>query len=229
MNDFARRLVAERRHTRLQNPSVPYDRRYSHDMRSPMEHMMHESEYEDSRRGVKGTGRYGIGGSMYRGDRYGDSYDRRDYADYGDYRDRRDYNDYGRDYTERGNRDYDDYRDYGASEDVSLSHQEIKKWAEKLRNADGTDGAHFTKEEVRKIGERIGVRYDRFSEADLCMATNMLYSDYSEVLRPLISSDKEAMIYVKLGKAFLEDKDAPKGSEKLAMYYYAIVDDENGR
>jgi hypothetical protein len=212
MNDFARRLVTDRRYTKLQNPSMPpYDMRYNHDMAQEREHM-HQSQYDDDgRRGVKGTGRYGIGGSMYRGDRYSD------------------YRDYGRDYTERDNRDYADYRDYGASEDISLTHQELKRWADKLRNADGTDGAHFTKEDVRKTAERVGVRYDHFSEADLCMATNMLYSDFSEVLRPLIPSDKEAMIYVKMGKAFLEDKDAPKGSEKLAMYYFCIVDDENAR
>lgn len=202
MNDFARRMVADRRYTKSANPPG-YDRRYNHDMRRP-EHM---SRYEDDgRRGVKYTGRYGIGGSMYHGDRY------------------REYPDYGEDYGE-----YDGYDDGGASEEVSLTQRELKRWADKLRNADGTDGAHFTKDEVRKTAERVGARYDRYSEDDLWMAANMMYSDYSEVLRPILPSDTEAMTYVKLGKAFLEDKDAPHGSEKLAMYYFCIVDDENAR
>lgn len=120
--------------------------------------------------------------------------------------------------------DDDDYEE--AEEDVALSHKELKKWEQELHNADGTMGAHFGKEEVRKVAEHIGVKYDHYEEADLFMATNMLYSDYSEVLRPMIPSDKEVMVYVKLGRAFLEDKDGRKGAEKLAMYYYSIVYEE---
>ena len=34
------------------------------------------------------------------------------------------------------------------------------------------------------------------------------------------------MIYTKLGKAWLEDEDAPEGSEKLALYFRCIACDE---
>lgn len=121
--------------------------------------------------------------------------------------------------------DDDDYVE-DAEEDVALSHKELKKWEQELHNADGTQGAHFSREAVRRTAEHIGVMYEHYDEADLCMATNMLYSDYSEVLRPMIPSDKEAMVYVKLAKAFLEDEDGRRGAEKLAMYYYAIVYEE---
>ena len=65
-----------------------------------------------------------------------------------------------------------------------------------------------------------------YTEDDLCMAANMLYSDYCEVLKPYISREpeKEADFYVKMAKAFLDDEDAPDGSAKLAMYYFCIAD-----
>lgn len=60
----------------------------------------------------------------------------------------------------------------------------------------------------------------------LKMAANMLYSDLCEALRVVIPKDREAMMYAKMARYWLEDEDGPKGSEKLALYYYCIVDDE---
>lgn len=56
------------------------------------------------------------------------------------------------------------------------------------------------------------------------MTANMLYSDLCEALRPLVPKEKEAMVYAKMAKAWLEDDDGPEGSEKLALYFYCIVD-----
>lgn len=52
----------------------------------------------------------------------------------------------------------------------------------------------------------------------------MLYSDLCEALRALIPRDKEAMIYTKMARYWLEDEDGPQDLEKLALYYYCIVD-----
>lgn len=71
---------------------------------------------------------------------------------------------------------------------------------------------------------KLGYKND---EKALCLTTNMLYSDYCEVLRGYLPTDKELYVYVALAKAFLDDEDAAvDGDEKLAAYYYAIVKGE---
>lgn len=155
-------------------------------------------DYEnDYRQGVRGTGRYGMGGSMYRG--------RRDYNDYEDYR--RDYNDYG--------------------EELKLHKKDIEKWEHKLKNADGTTGKHFSDERILNEARKLNINFDKYSEEDLVMTANMLYSDYCDVFKNIIGQEREPLVYTKMAHAFLHDKDANvKGKEKLAMYYYCIVDDE---
>lgn len=117
--------------------------------------------------------------------------------------------------------------DYGYGYDYSrgarLTKEDMREWKRRLRNVDGSVGEHFTKEQLTRYAEQMGVRYDGYSESDLCMTANMLYSDYAEALRPYIPADKEAAVYVRMAKAFLEDEDAPEGSEKLALYYWGVV------
>lgn len=171
----------------------------------------------DGRQGVRGTGRYGIGGSRY--------YGRHDYSD-------RDYDrerEYDRDDDYRRDREYRDYnydpRDYATSggTDMRLTKDDMRSWKRMMRNADGTIGEHFDHEQISRVADQVGARYNGYDENELCMTANMIYSDYGEVLRAYIPKDKEATIYTKLAKAFLEDEDAPQGSEKLALYYYCIV------
>ena len=165
------------------------------DFRGTMEY---RGEIEhDGRRGVYGTGRYGVGG--------------RDHGE--DYR----YRDYGEDY--RGN-------DYGEGEEMKLKKSDMKKWKKKLKNSDGSDGEHFNAEQIHEVAHHVGAKFDEYDEADLCMTANMLYSDLGEAIRSLIPREKEAMIYAKMARYWLEDEDGPKGSEKLALYYYCIVDGE---
>jgi hypothetical protein len=76
--------------------------------------------------------------------------------------------------------------------------------------------------------KHMGGDMEGYTEDDLCMAANMLYSDYCEVLRPYISREpeKEADFYLRMAKAFLDDEDAPDGSAKLAMYFFCIADSD---
>lgn len=205
MNDLARRLVMDKRmrgrdyrgygydghkgeyygeihgdYARSRNSRGQYTRDYSDD------------NYEmDGRRGVKGTGYYGIGGRGYDGN------------------------------------DYPRMRDgHHESEELHLTKSDIKEWKRNMENADGTLGEHFDGEKVKQMAEKLGVRYRGYDEKELCLVTNMLYSDFCEALRGVIPPEKELMVYVKLAKAWLEDEDAPEGSEKLALYYYCIVDCE---
>ncbi len=182
----------------------------------------------DGRQGVKGTGRYGRGGSMYRDRGYDDDYDYDEtYEEPYDY----DY-DYAMRDGRRGvrgsrrDRGYDDY-DYADEEDMHLSKREMQEWKRSMKNADGTMGEHYRLEEIMPMAEKMGVKFEEFDEKEFCLAVNMMYSDYCKAMRESVAlpPDKELMTYIKLAKAWLEDEDAPEGSEKLALYYRCIVDD----
>lgn len=178
-----------------------------------------DMEYTDGRRGVKGTGRYGIGGSRYYGDRArerdycGEEWEDDDMYDY-------DYEDYARG-GRRGR------RDGHHEEDLHLTKRDIQDWKRKMQNADGSIGEHFDGQRIKEMAERLGIKYKDFDEKELCLTVNMLYSDYCEALKGVIPPEKELMVYVKLAKAFLEDDDFDgDGSEKLALYYYCIADSD---
>ena len=154
----------------------------------------------------------------------------------------RDYERDRRDYTNRGRKDYaddeiDEYEDHrrgsrdrrtrgDRGESMRLSKFDIMRWCRMLKNADGTTGKHFSIEDVEQAARQLSIHFDEFSEAELCMTMNMLYSDLCEVNRPYVSPDREAHYYAKLAQAWLEDDDGPGPSEKLALYFYCISDDE---
>jgi hypothetical protein len=164
-----------------------------------------EPEYPqetDGRRGVKGTGPYGIGGRLHSRAR-------------------------GRDYDDEDYEMYDDYEMDG-HEPMKLPKKDMMKWKRQLENADGSHGEHFNMQQIMGIASQMGLKWDGYDEKDLCMTANMLYSDFCEVLKSIIPQDKEVLACVKMAQAWLEDPDAPvDGSEKLALYYYCIVSDED--
>lgn len=235
MNDYARSRIMMRDYARQGGNRRGGGRDYAGGMyRGTMDY---EGDYamrgRDGRQGVKGTGRYGIGGSRYYG-RDRSEYPMMDYARGGNRRDRdyNDYNDYGEydDYADYGYDDYRDYRgmrDYGDDKPEKLKKKDLHEWKRKLQNADGTIGEHFDANHIMSTAERMGIRYNGYDEKELVMVANMLYSDYCDALKPYIPMDKEVMAYTKLAKAWLEDEDAPEGSEKLALYYKCIVDGED--
>lgn len=110
--------------------------------------------------------------------------------------------------------------------DVRLSNAELSHWEHMLRNADGTKGKHFDMHHVNEAASKMGIRFDSYSEKEFCMTMNMLYSDFCEVCRSHVSPEKEAHYYAKMAQAWLEDDDGPAPSEKLALYYYCIVADD---
>ena len=214
MNDYRR---SERRDYRRDYDEDNYRRDYrgedyrmDGDYRGTIEYRG-DMEYgeEDGRRGVKGTGRYGIGGSRYYPDRSS-----------------------GRDYHHEEMYDDEDYRRYGydrtSEGELHLSKKDMTEWKRNMVNADGSLGEHFDGQRIKEMAERLGIKYKGYDEKELCLVTNMLYSDYCEALKGVIPPEKELMTYVKLAKAWLEDEDAPEGSEKLALYYYDVIcDDED--
>lgn len=157
---------------------------------------------EDGRRGVRGSGR---------------GRDRADY-DERDYEDRRDRRDYG---------DYEDERDYDDGHyEMRLTKSDMKHWKHKLHNADGTRGEHYDMQQIMQAAEKLGIKFHEFDEKEFCITVNMMYSDYCKVLKKHVSPEKELIVCAELAKAFLEDDDGPEASEKLALYYYCIANNE---
>lgn len=165
---------------------------------------------------------------------------RRDYRR-GGRMDRRDYESTTREYGHgpedsrdyRRMRDYEDERDYrrdyedGHDVPLELSKSDIYEWKHAMKNADGSKGGHYDLQQVVQAADKIGVHFKDFDEKELCITTNMLYSDYCTVLAKYIPHEKMLTACVELAKAFLEDEDAPAGSEKLALYYHCIVCSES--
>ena len=130
-----------------------------------------------------------------------------------------DYNTYDR----RGNRDYnyDGRRDYD-SEDYRLTPREIHEWESSLVNPDGTRGGKFSVDQIRQIAQQHGIKFDEFSPELLTAVTNAVYSDYDEVVHGDLG------MYVKMGEAFLCDKDFDgTPEEKAYLYYTAIASQED--
>lgn len=132
-----------------------------------------------------------------------------------------------RHYPRRDRAPYDEEYDYADDDKLKLTKTEMREWKEDLMNADGTHGAHFTQEQIMQAMQALGLQPRGYTEKELCLTANMLYSDYCKVFEQFIPRDKEAMVYVKMAKAFLDDPDASvKGGEKLAAYYFAVVEDD---
>ena len=154
------------------------------------------------------------------GERMSESgYRGRDYDDYP-----RHHHDHDYDYEyDRHERRHKAERHHKKGE-LRLTKADIKHWKHMLKNGDGSTGEHFTMEHMREVIHHIGANFEEYDEMELCMTANMLYSDLCEALRPMVPKEKEAMVYANMAKDWLEDDDGPEGSEKLALYYYCIVD-----
>lgn len=218
MNPIAKRMLMERL-------DGEHRERYERDERR----MRDYEDYERDERARDSRGRFRRDRSMPR-DYRGWIVEERDgrYDDgRGEYRRGADYREDGRrDYAEGYERDerYGEYRrDYHDDEPLKIKERDAKEWEHRLKNADGTSGIKFSKEQVRAIATQEGVKFDKFSEEDLYLTSNMMYSDYCIVARKYGVDRPD--FYVCMAKAFLCDADFDgEPSEKLAMYYYCIVD-----
>lgn len=85
---------------------------------------------------------------------------------------------------------------------------------EKMQNQDGTMGGHWTVDQTNSVARSSGITFTNFNEYDFNYVMNMIYSDYYGV----VSNDVNT--YCKLAKAFLMDKDAPRG--KAFLYYMGM-------
>lgn len=225
MNDTARRIMRDRLMRRDGNHGGYGE--YEGEYRGTYErdHAMEDSRRgrdrgEDYRSYDRGDMRRGDIGEDYRRGR-GEDMRRGDRRDYGE--------DYRRDRGGYSRNRYGEFtgRDRG-EEKTRMKPEDMDKWSEMLKNADGTKGAHFKEKHVMDVAKTLGINFEEYDPEEFVMVMNMLYSDYCEALRQFIQGDikKEAMAYAKLAEAWLSDEDAASGSEKLALYYYCIVEQD---
>ena len=139
---------------------------------------------------------------------------------------RRDYEDGRRGVRGSGRRDRNDgrdRRDYDGGKTLKLTKSDMHEWKRMLENADGTMGPHYDMQQIMSTAEKHDIKFKNFTEAELCMVTNMMYADYCRALKKFVEHDKLLDCCICLAKSFLEDEDGPEPSEKLALYYHCIV------
>ncbi len=103
---------------------------------------------------------------------------------------------------------------------MEFSREDAMHWAERMQNADGTTGPHWTMDQTSAVADARGIPHDipRWAWG---VAMNMMYSDYYDVAAEFGVNRPE--FYAALAKAFLMDKDGPGPEEKLCAYYRCIV------
>lgn len=101
--------------------------------------------------------------------------------------------------------------------DASFSVDTARAWTKKMKNADGTQGPHWTLEQAKQIMAQRKIGLDPIQ---FWVTLNMIYSDYSPVAKKH-GLGGSLDFYADLAKAFLDDKDA--GPDKIAKYYQYVV------
>jgi len=135
--------------------------------------------------------------------------------------------------------EHNDYTDIFKSEQYSEGAEEKKftpemayDWTSKMKNEDGTTGAHWTMEQTTAVAEKMGIKFEHISPYCWFATMNMYYSDTSKILNEYHklqgltepTADDYANFCALMAKSFLFDVDSVKPSEKLYFYYKYIVE-----
>lgn len=89
-------------------------------------------------------------------------------------------------------------------------------WVDRMENADGTTGPHWSRHEAEVIQTKYGISC---GELEFYTALNMMYSDYCVAIGQSGAATVE--LYARMAAAFLNDKDAQP--DKLSRYYQYIA------
>ncbi len=124
------------------------------------------------------------------------------------------------DRIERNSRNlYFDGSSHHHSSEHKLTKEQAHEWAEKMKNADGSSGAHWSMEQTKALREKIGVNVD---PVEFFLAANMIYSDYCAVAKKFGVDNSE--FYGHMAVAFINDKDA--APNKLLNYFEEVVEED---
>lgn len=160
---------------------------------------------------------------------YEDDYYREDERDYYDRLDeRRGVKGSGRgrmrDRMDNASRDRTDMADdFHKGRDIKLSKQEMMHWKRNMENTDGTTGEHYDMQQCMQAAEKLGIRFNEFTEKQFCLVVNMMYSDYGQVIKHFVSGEKELLVCAEMALAYLDDPDGKEPDEKLAMHYWCLT------
>ena len=97
-----------------------------------------------------------------------------------------------------------------------MDRQTAEDWTRRMKNEDGTTGAHWTMEQAEQVMRQHGIQCE---PAEFYAALNMLYSDFCEIFKK--HGVNKIDFYADMAKAWLDDKDAV--SDKLSAYYEYVV------
>ena len=106
-------------------------------------------------------------------------------------------------------------------EAAEFDRETAMQWAERMQNADGSTGPHWTMEQTTAVAESMGIQAPVVTRWAWGVAMNMMYSDYYPVAVEFGLNRPE--FYAALAKAFLLDKDGPGPERKLMEYYEHIA------
>lgn len=105
------------------------------------------------------------------------------------------------------------------TEDAVVTDFQLCEWVDHMKNADGTVGGNWTREEAEVIQGQYGIACNA---TDFYVALNMMYSDYCTAA--VQSGVSTVMLYARMAEAFLKDPDARPG--KLKRYYEYVAQHE---
>lgn len=124
-----------------------------------------------------------------------------------------------------GTMDYDDREDerrpFARALDTSVNDAQLTKdvaeqWLTKLKNVDGTKGAHWTMQQTDQVLTKYGMNYD---PVEFWVVMNLIYSDEVAVAKRYNVNTIE--YYKDRAKAWLDDPDAKPN--KTARYLMSVV------
>ena len=106
-------------------------------------------------------------------------------------------------------------------EAATFDRETAMQWAERMQNADGSTGPHWTMDQTSAIADSMGIQAPVVPHWAWGVTMNMMYSDYYPVAVEFGLNRPE--FYAALAKAFLLDKDGPGPERKLMEYYEHIA------
>lgn len=98
----------------------------------------------------------------------------------------------------------------------TMTMQEAGAWVSRMKNADGSVGAHWTMEQTEQFRTQRGIDC---KPVDFWVTMNMMYSDYCKVAKQ--HNVCTAEFFSDMAKAFLSDADAMPN--KVALYYKYVA------
>jgi hypothetical protein len=104
-----------------------------------------------------------------------------------------------------------EYRLHCIAHHGHLGEEAAKCWVSKMKNKDGTQGAHWTWEQTEQVRKDKAQHIDA---SDWYAVLNMMYSDY-------YNSKFDAATYIDMAKDWIMDSDV--GAKKTLQYYYFVV------